>query len=220
MSGYLFKKWFNQEKRFFSDIPFLFSLFFLLVFFGKALDLLYNLTYYFVHRSTFLFIIKLRFLIAILSIAPMYYLSITIIQFFISIYNNDNKLKNEKFSHQIRLISVMIILLIELLIIFIFLNEKTAQVILPGIAIPSFLMIVVIFFLAYKNQKLSQVNPLILTIGFGFYLVSQLIRPLLQLIFGETFYYVFSAELIDLIIFLVIFLGLITKIDYKSSSND
>ena len=57
MSKLLFKKWFNQEKQFFSDIPILFASFFSLVFFGKAYDLLYDLTYHFINRSSFLFIL-------------------------------------------------------------------------------------------------------------------------------------------------------------------
>ena len=36
---YLLKKWFKQEAQYLSDIPFLLSLFFLILAFGKAIDL-------------------------------------------------------------------------------------------------------------------------------------------------------------------------------------
>ncbi len=214
MSAYMFKQWFNQEHQYLSDIPFLFALFFLLVIFGKSFDLLYNLTYYFTDRFTFLIILKVRFLIGALSLSPMYYLSIGMILFFLSLYEKYKKLDDKKVSNQIQLITLSIIILLISALIIIFLDDETNKIILPAIVIPSFLTIVLIFYFAYKNKRLSQVNPLILAIGFSAYLISQIIRPIFQIIFGNEVPFIFFSELLDLIIYFVIFIGLIKKIEY------
>lgn len=214
MSGYLFNQWLNQEQQFYSDIPFLFGLFFLLMFFGKAYDLLHDLTYFFIDNMSFLIILKLRFIIMVLSITPMYYLSIGMILFFLSLSEKYTKFNDMQFSKRVQLICLICIISFEIIIILLFLTVETSALILPAIVIPSFLIIVLIFFFAYKNQRLSQINPLILTIAFAAYLISQISRPLLQTILGENPSYIFFAELIDLVIFSFIFLGLIKKIEY------
>lgn len=211
MSIYLFKSWFDQENYYFSDIPFLFGIFFMFVFFGKLYDLLHNLTYHFIDNFSFLIILKIRFLIGILSITPMYYLSIGMIIFFFSLSEKYPKFNDKEFSDRIQLIILILIILIETIIIILFLNVGTNVLILPGIVIPSFLIIVLVFFFAYKNQRLSQVNPLILTVGFAAYLISQVIRPIFHGVFGEEVLYILFSELIDLIIFFIIFIGLIKK---------
>ena len=48
MTCYTFFRWFKQEEHYLSDIPFLFGLFFLLLVFGKALDLLGDLVFFYI----------------------------------------------------------------------------------------------------------------------------------------------------------------------------
>ena len=48
MASYTFIQWFKQEEQYFSDLPFLFGLFFLLLVFGKALDM-YNAFIFYLH---------------------------------------------------------------------------------------------------------------------------------------------------------------------------
>jgi hypothetical protein len=79
---------------------------------------------------------------------------------------------------------------------------------LPSIVIPSLLGIVYIFFLAYKLNRLSVVKPGILTIGFFLYLISNIFRPVMQNIIGEAASYIIIAETVDILVFLVIFIGL------------
>jgi hypothetical protein len=214
MSIYMFKEWFNQEHQYLSDLPFLFALFFLILIFGKAFDLLYNLLYYSTDELTFSIIYKIRLSIGVLDLSPMYYLSIGMIIFFLTLSGKHKKLENKEYSKKIQLLLFLLIVVIELIIIILFLTVKTAVIILPSIVIPSIITIVVIFYLAYKNERLSQVNPLILSVGFGAYLLSQIIRPVFHTIIGQTPLTISISEIIDLIIFLVIFLGLIRKIEY------
>lgn len=53
-----------------------------------------------------------------------------------------------------------------------------------------------------------------LTIGFGAYLISQIVRPLAQFIIGENALFIVITEIIDIIIGLVIFIGYIKKSNY------
>ncbi|MHA1272568.1 MAG: hypothetical protein ACTSVV_01425 [Promethearchaeota archaeon] len=211
MSFYMFRRWLSQESQYFSDIPFLFAFFFLMVMFGKAFDLLYNLTYYTTNEATFLFLIKIRFIIAIMSLAPLYYLSIWMILFYISLDGKYERLISENYRNKLTYRLMSLILTIEFIIIMLYLNVKTTAIILPAIVLPSLVIIFLIFYFSYRNKRLTQVNTLLLTIGFGAYLASQILRPLLHIIFSESVMYSFSAELVDLIIFGIIFIGLIQK---------
>ena len=97
-------------------------------------------------------------------------------------------------------------------ILIIFLPTNTSVgLLLPVILIPSLMGIVYIFYLAYKGDRLNVVKPKILTIGFLLYLFSNIFRPILPLIMGETPDYIIVVELIDLIIFIFIFFGMYKK---------
>lgn len=211
MSAYLYRQWFRQETKFFSDIPFLFATFFLLLFFGKAYDLLHDLTFHFIADIAFLFILKLRFIIMVATIAPMYYLSIGMILFFLSLSDRIQALHDKSLSTRLQRFIFLAVVLDEMFIIVLWLNLVTSSVILPGIVIPSFLIIVAVFYFAYRNKRLSQVRPLVLTIAFALYLLSQIMRPLFRGLFGEIPLSILIAEAIDLFIFLLIFGGLIKK---------
>lgn len=209
MSFYLFSQWLRQEHQFYSDIPFLFAIFFLMLFFGKGYDLLHDLTFHFTDHLSFLLILKLRFIIMVGSIAPIYYLSIGMFFFFLSLTDKGDSLKDTQILKNFQRNLFIIVVTGEISLIIILLTVETSSIILPGIVIPSFLIVVLVFYFAYKNQRLSQVRPLILMIAFTCYLISQILRPLFRLIFGETSTYILVAEIIDLIIFFLIFGGLI-----------
>lgn len=209
MGVYLFTRWLRQERQYLSDIPFLFAVFFLLVFFGKGYDLLHDLTFHFTDHLSFLFILKLRFIIAVMSIAPMYYLSIGMILFFLSLSDQFKALRRKQVSKRIQNIIFLAVVSTELCVILFWLNVETSGVILPVIVIPSFFTVVLVFYFAHINQRLSQVRPLVLTIAFALYLISQIIRPIFRSLFGNTSLYILVVESIDLLLFFLIFGGLI-----------
>ncbi len=215
MSIFMFHQWFKQEHQYFSDIPFLFGLFFTLILFGKFFDIYYSLTYYTAEYNLFLIIYKSRYIIALLSLSPMYYLSVGMLLFYYSLYKDQTELRNEPFLKRIQKIITIIIILLEIVIVLTVLNEKTGPLILSLIVLTSLLVITITFYLVYKNKRLSQVNPKILTIGFGAYLISQVVRSILHIIMGNTPLTVASGEIIDIFVFLIIFTGLITKIKYR-----
>jgi hypothetical protein len=206
---YLLNKWFKQEAQYLSDIPFLLSIFFLILIFGKTIDLFWDLTFFTFNDFTVLFFLKIRFIIIVLEVAPLIYLGLEII--FFRLEEKFQKLKNKNLMNKLRFRIIMLIISIELITIIMALNYNLLAVLLPIIVIPSLLGIVYIFYLAYRLNRLSVVKPKILTIGFFLYLISNILRPVFQRILGENANYIILAELVDIFVFLVIFLGLYRK---------
>ena len=170
MAFYTFFRWFKQEEQYFSDIPFLFGLFFMFLVFGKTLDMFNAFIYFQLNASFVLVVLKIRYFIMILDFFPMIYLSFEMIFFSISLKPRFSKYSNEKVRNKISLRLIIIILIIESIFGIIAPNSTILSIYYPIIVIPSLLTIVWLFYFAHKNKRLSQVNTLILTISFGFYL--------------------------------------------------
>ena len=207
MAFYTFFRWFKQEEQYFSDIPFLFGLFFMFLVFGKTLDMFVAFIFFQLNASIVLVVLKIRYFIMILDFFPMIYLSSEMILFSFSLKPRYKRLTSEKERNKTSLKFITLILIIEGIAGLIAPNSIILSIYYPIIVIPSLLTIVWLFYFAYKNKRLSQVNTLILTIGFGLYLISQIIRPLAQFIIGESAVFLVFAETIDLIIFIIIFVG-------------
>ena len=202
---YLLKKWFKQEAQYFSDIPFLLSLFFLILTFGKAIDLFWDITFNVFNEDIVLLLLKIRFITIILEVAPLIYLGLEIL--FFRLEDKFQKLRNKIFMNKLRFRMILLIVITELIVVILVPEYNILGTVLPLIVIPSLLGIVYIFFLAYRLNRLSVVKPKILTIGFFLYLISNILRPVIQNILGENASYISVAELIDIIVFIVIFLG-------------
>jgi len=216
MSIYTFYSWFKQEKQYFSDMPFLFGIFFLLLIFGKLLDLFIDFSYFQLNAGLLLLVMKVRYFIAIFDLLPMIYLSMYMILFSLSLKERFKGLANEKSLNKTKIRILVIIIVIEILVGIFLLTVKIAPIIYPIIIVPSLITIVWLFYFSWKNQRLSQVNTFILMIGFGLYLISQISRPLIQGIIGESPLYVITAESIDIIIGLIIFIGFYKTSNYAS----
>lgn len=214
MTRTLFRKWFKAEKQFFDDIPFLFGLFFLGLIFGKFLDLFVNFSYY-SNPIQSLFISKIRFILLAFYLVPMLYLSIGMLLFYFSINEKHVKVQNEAYRNKVRIKIVVFIIAIEIFIGIMAPNLKTIGIFYPIVLIPSLFIILWLFWFTYRRKKLSEVNSLFLTIGFGILLLSQTIRPILQIIFGENPSMIILAEFLDLIVFSIIFMGFIKKSNYN-----
>jgi len=218
-SIYMYFRWFKQEMQYLSDIRFLFATFFLVLAFGKAIDLFFDLTYMFFNESMNLMVIKLRYLLIIFTVLPLIYLSITMILYSLSLKDRFKKFKDENFQNKVNLSIILLIILIEIILVSIVPNTNSIAILLPCVVIPSLIIIVWLFAFAYKHKRLSQVNSLVLLIGFSLYLVSQIMRPLIQAIVGENAFYVNIVELIDLIIFFIIFLGFYLDANFGISTG-
>ena len=219
MTIYVFNKWFKQEKLYLSDIPHLFGLFLLLLTFGKVLDLFWNLTYFSFNQEFVLILLKIRYFIAILGLIPLMYLSIVMLFYSLSLREGFVKLNDKKYVDKLTISLLIIIALIEMFMVVMAPNVFILGRILPFILIPSLLVIIYIFFFAYKHKRLSEVHPLIIAIGFLLCTISSILRPLIQTMLGDSLralvMYIIIVEIIDLFIFIVIFIGLYMKASYR-----
>ncbi|MFX1312449.1 MAG: hypothetical protein ACFFHD_07530 [Promethearchaeota archaeon] len=209
ISLYLFNKWFKQEAQFLSDIPFLLGLFFFILIFGKAIDLFWDLTFFTFNDFTVLLLLKIRYLIIIIEVVPLIYLGMEII--FFRLQDRFTKLKDKDYMNRLRIRLIILTIIIESIAIIIMPNTTILGLLLPIILIPSLIGIVYIFYMAYRLNRLKIIKPGILTIGFFLYMVSNILRRVMQNILGETAFYVIVVELVDIFIFIIIFFGLYKK---------
>jgi hypothetical protein len=214
MAFFLIRKWLKQEDQYLSDIPFLFGMFFLILVFAKFLDILISFNFFTLEPNSLLGLIKFRYYVAIFDLLPMIYLSVGMILYYLSLKERFNVYSDSARLDKARQKILVIVILVELIAISIAPNYSTIISILPLLVLPSLLIIVWLFAFAYKNKRLSQVHPLIIAVGFGIYLISQISRPIAQKVFSAAIYAIFS-ESIELIIYMFIFVGLILKVNYK-----
>ena len=85
---------------------------------------------------------------------------------------------------------------------------------------PSLAWIVYTFYWAHRNKQLFQIKPLIIAVIFFIdlilYVLSIITNPFRKKIIGFSTSYIIFAELIDLIIIIVIFLGYYMESNYKT----
>ena len=104
--------------------------------------------------------------------------------------------------------------MIESIVIILNRDIRFSSIIVSLVVFPVLIIVLWVFYFAYRNQRLSQINAKILILGFGLYLVSQFLRPLLHMQLGENVTFIILAEIIDLTAFIIMFIGLIKKANY------
>jgi hypothetical protein len=213
MGIFLLLKWFKQDKQYFSDIPFLFSSFFIILVFAKFFDLLIISVFYQEDPNSVLLLIKTRFILGVFNLVPMLYLSIGMILFYLSLNEKYKKLRDNKEIEKIRNIAIMIIIIIESSAIIFAPRYEFIVTITPLLVIPSLIMIIWMFLFANRNEKLSNVNTLIIATGFILYLFSTIFRSVGQNYIVYEIYFALS-ELFETLSFLVIFTGILKKSNY------
>ena len=130
MAFYTFYKWFKQEQQYFTDLPFLFGLFFTFLVFGKFLDMFSNFIYFQLNESIVLLVLKMRYLIMIFDFFPMIYLSFEMILFSFSLKTRFKRLTNEKERNKTGMKFIILILIvfgIALGCLYIWINRKRTK---------------------------------------------------------------------------------------------
>ncbi|MBA7647104.1 hypothetical protein ES703_54874 [subsurface metagenome] len=107
-----------------------------------------------------------------------------------------------------------IIAIVEAILIIVTPNTTISGINLAIFIILSLLVTTWMFYFSYRNKRLSQIQPLIVAIGFTGYLISNILRVLFQNIIGENALFVAITEILDIIICLVIFVGYVKKTKY------
>ncbi len=220
MMAILFKKWFEQEVQYLSDIPFLFGLFFLILVFGKLIDLFYNVMYFHLTDMLFLIILKFRFILMWLNMIPLFLMTFEIWLFSLSLKDRKlfkivviktMKLQDNTYLTSVKYKLIEFIAISEIIITLMMPNIETVSSIII-LAIPSFLLVSWLFYKAFKLQRLKKINTRIIATGFLLYSISTITRVIWQMFFGKTVLYIFISEIVDVGIFLVIFYALLKKV--------
>jgi hypothetical protein len=218
MTIYIYREWFNQKEQYFSDIPFLFGAFFHVLVFGKLLDLLFFLTFFTIEEEMQLILMKARWLVGVLTVLPMLYLSLGMFLYYISLREKYPKFNDKRYRQKIRGRFLILILIIETGAVILAPTFDVIMILLPLFVLPSIIIIVWLFYFSYKNKALSKVNSKILTIGFILIFLLQIIRPLFNSLFGiegnEAIFYI-PLEMFALGTFALIFTGFIKKPSYS-----
>lgn len=209
MTLYAFRQWFKQIYLRILDIEFLFGLFFLGLTIGKSLDLLYKLTYFTAEKENLLTLLKIRYILIILTAAPLVLIGIDMILLMIS--DRFEKIANNDYRSRINLIIIALIAAFESFIIILAPDLINISVILVCIHMPSLAWIICTFYYAHKTRQLTELKPIIIAIAFFIdfilYTISIIISPYRNKNIGFSPAYIIFAEVIDLIIIMIIFVG-------------
>ena len=188
-ANFLFKIWLSKNSRRFTDLPFIFGLFFFLFIPAKLMDLLVFTTYRLYTDFGFSYylilnIIKLRYFILTLSILPLFLSGIYLYLFRLNLKKPD--LERKKLSKKLTVLFSILYFPVFFIII-IFLNDITMFSYVGALMTLSSLSFVIwVFLTAHKGKILSEINSLIISIGFICYLISNLILPILVNVIGPT----------------------------------
>ena len=212
MSFYIFRRWFKQDAIFTSDAYFLFGSFFWILVSGKILDIFWNLGFVgeVLDMNYLLFLLKIRFAIVILTIVPILFVSLEAILTFVNLYKK--KEMNKKQFSKIRKRIIIIYVIIIAILIIIAPSVPFMNIMLPFVSFPMFLFIAIMFLYMYKNKYLSQANGLIIGVSFLLLIFASIIRSILSLSFEAL--PVILAEFIDIAVYILMFIGFITKPGY------
>ncbi|MFX1446051.1 MAG: hypothetical protein ACFFHV_21795, partial [Promethearchaeota archaeon] len=164
MMIYAFWQWNIQKKLNFENIDFLIGLFFLGLVYGKLINLLYILTFYTINENTSLIILKFRYVLIVLTAAPLISLGMDIL--FPSNHNKNDNLIENHYKITLNIILVLLIVILSTTLIIIAPNLTILNIILISFHISSLLWISFTFYYAYRKNLLSQIRPLIISSAF------------------------------------------------------
>jgi hypothetical protein len=198
MSILLFRKWWQQERRFFSDFPILMGMGFLLFASVKIVDLYLYISLsdifsqYNESNANYLPWAQFRYFLGILSVLPVTLLMLAIW------FGNRKK---------IQWLLGGIWASISLISIFFATNLDEFLQITAIYAFPPILLIAITFFIIHRQKRLPQINSLVLGLGWSGYIFLQIIRPLWYQLGAGTFGLAWLGELIEMSAMVVIGMG-------------
>lgn len=217
MSVYMFNRFLNQEAHYFTDANFLFALFFNVFIYGKVFDFFVFLHAHLIPQDSSLFLLhtKVRHIFVVVNTMPLFYLGLFILLSIFATYVK--KLTERQLGNFRKIIFLSYFSMVSFLII-IAPSIDLVMRIYSIIIIITFVGIILMFFIMHRYKGLSQANGLIIGIGFLIFIIITLYTSSLRASFVSNPVIavpeLIIAELIDMIIFLFIFLGFIMKPKY------
>jgi hypothetical protein len=207
--GYLFYKWAKAPRRYFFDLPFLIGVSFTALAASKVLDIiLYEMLYgvaqenqYIVGHPSMPFA-HARWLFMLVVTAPL-------------LYANLHVWVAERGRARLAVVGAHTALFALLI-----LQTNTyagLSALTPYILLPVAIITVVTFLFAYASKRLPNVHGLLVGLGWAAYLVTSSVRPMLLASGTGTFGLVSVAEILDMLAWLVIFIGFALKPGYAKA---
>jgi len=212
IASYLINKFFNQKSRYFTDFPFLNALGFYIFGLGKLLDI--YLYYHFIdtpnlatlNDPTALLLGKIRFILSPILVVLPYFILMLVIWL-------ENKKKIQRvIGFGWIILSFVAVLLAKGYTQFLFFNMI--------IALPVIVLSVVSFAIIHHQQKLPQINSLLISIGWGSYLITQIIRPIWISFGNSSWGLTWIGEFVELISMVIIGIGFIRPASYFEKNFD
>jgi len=219
----VFQKWVFQEEPHYSDIPFLLGLSYYMIVSGKLIDLViyptYVITNYgFGFNELFLLnLTKFRYMVVSIELLPNILIGIYL--YFFRKNLGKRNLQIEKIARKNTII-FSIIYLLTFLIIIILLQIMAAFTIIAGVgSLLSLGFLLWIFITMHRGKILPEFNSLIISIGIFFYLIFNILFPILMYSIGQTSIEgeaitIISTEGGTLVSVIIILIGFKTKARY------
>ncbi len=209
MMIYAFWQWCKQKEMHFTDANFLFGLFFLGLVYGKLINLLYILTFYTAGESAILNLLKIRYILIVLTAAPLIFIGIDIV--LSSINKNHKNLIDTHYRNKLNSIVIIVLSISESTIIILTPNSIILGLILISFHISSLIWISFTFYYSYGKKHSFQGRPLLISLAFFIdlilYIISIMTLPLRRQTIGYSAIFLIFAELFDLVIIIIIFIG-------------
>ncbi len=206
IASFLITRWLNQKLRYFTDFPFLNALGFYIFSLGKLLDI--YLYYYFIdtpnlatlNDPTALLLGKIRFILSPILVVLPYFILMLVIWL-----ENKKKIQN-----------ILGIGWVTLSLVAVLLAKGYTQFLIFNliIAMPVIVLSIISFAIIHKQQKLPQINSLLITIGWSSYLITQIIRPLWISLGSGSWGLTWVGEFLELISMVIIGIGFIRPASY------
>ncbi len=202
----LLRKWICQERKFLTDFPLLTSLGFFILILGKFLDIYIYLNFdslgnlEVITTEYALIVTRIRFLISPILVVLPYFILMMVIWF------------AERKKMQFLMSSIWVILSL----ISVFLAKTYTQLLLINIfvAFPVILLSIITFAFIHHRRRLPEINSQILAIGWSFYAITQIIRPLWKNIGSYPWGLSWLGEIIELLALVLIGIGFATPALY------
>ena len=214
MAIIIFQRFFEQDELNIINFSFLFGLFFIGLIFGKSIYLIYLLTYFTIGSVESLFLLKIRYIFIILTAAPLLSLGNMILM--------NGKENGEESDDKLNFIIVLLFIIITIYLVIIAPSYIILNIIIAIIHISSLSWICLTFIYAYRKKRLFGINfliiAIILLVDLILYIFSIATSPIRRETIGFSPIYTIFAELIDLTIIIIIFLGYIKKPIYISEN--
>ncbi len=115
----------------------------------------------------------------------------------------------DEYINKVRMRAIIVIFAIQMFLVSIAYDNQSFALIIPIITLPSLIFIILMFNKAKKANRLLQISPGIVALGFTLYLITSILRSVLANIMEDLILMLSIMETADLIVYIIIGIGFI-----------